>query len=363
MNDKFSGEQLRIARIFSGLALQDLAGKIGNVSKQYIQQLEKNVKVPSEDMVNALSEALDVEREFFYKNRQTFITEDQCHFRKLTSTPAFVRDQALIHGELLTDFIKYVETKINLPKNNFLKKEITSFNNIEKISEECRELWGLGKNAPIQNMVRVLENAGAIISYFKGVSDKVDAFSFELERPVIIRNEAKDSVCRLRFDLAHECGHIVMHECVRTGDIETENQANQFASSFLLPKNAFLNEFNFLADSRIQWKILFERKKRWKVSLAAIFRRAHDLGIMSSIQYRNANIALRKNGWAKNEPMDNEIEKEVPVLIKKSLEIFENKGTGIQECLNHLKVKKHFLQKLTGFNIEDTPNNVVFLFK
>lgn len=363
MEHNFSGEQLRIARIFAGFALQDLAIKIGNVSKQYLQQLEKNVKLPSEDMIEALSEALNVEKGFFYQNSSTFIAEEHYHFRKLASTPLFVKEQALSYGQLLAKFIEYLDDQLNLPIVNFPKYEASTAMEVEKIAEHCRDVWKLGKNTPIKNMVKVLENAGAIVSYFKGVSDKIDAFSFETNRPIIIRNDAKDSICRMRFDLAHECGHIVMHECISTGDTETEAQANRFASSFLLPREAFFNEFSFLALPRIQWSMLVERKKRWKVSLAAIFRRAYELGIIDAIKYRNANISLRKNGWTKIELGDEFIEKEDPILIKKSIEYFEKKEGAMQNCIRELNIKKEFLEKLINMEIDIYSGNIIRLYK
>lgn len=41
---------------------------------------------------------------------------------------------------------------------------------------------------------------------------------------------------RIFFDMAHELGHILLHPKSR------ENQANRFASAFLLPKESFLQE-------------------------------------------------------------------------------------------------------------------------
>ncbi len=53
-------------------------------------------------------------------------------------------------------------------------------------------MWGLGLG-PISNMMRVVENAGAIVSFFSGVSERVDALSIDRQRPMIIRSEAKPS--------------------------------------------------------------------------------------------------------------------------------------------------------------------------
>jgi hypothetical protein len=43
---------------------------------------------------------------------------------------------------------------------------------IEKIAEGARIRWGLTPDAPIDNMVNVVENQGAIVTCFDGVSEK-----------------------------------------------------------------------------------------------------------------------------------------------------------------------------------------------
>ena len=69
--------------------------------------------------------------------------------------------------------------------------------------------------------------------------DKVDAFSLSNKRPLIVRNTAKVNPCRQRFDLAHEMGHLVMHQGIETGCRLTEDQANQFACALLMPRASF----------------------------------------------------------------------------------------------------------------------------
>ena len=105
---------------------------------------------------------------------------------------------------------------------------------------------------------------------------------------------------RLRFDLAHECGHLVMHQGVETGDRETEIQAHRFASAFLLPTTAFVTEFPRRAHY-LDWPGLYTLKRRWGVSVRAIVRRAYDLGMIDAAQYRTANVHLARTGQAKGE--------------------------------------------------------------
>ena len=54
---------------------------------------------------------------------------------------------------------------------------------------------------------------------------------------------------RIFFDMAHELGHILLHPWSESLDLiskeefkSRENQANRFASAFLLPKESFLQE-------------------------------------------------------------------------------------------------------------------------
>ncbi|WP_244581677.1 hypothetical protein [Escherichia coli] len=71
-------------------------------------------------------------------------------------------------------------------------------------------------------MVNVVENQGAIVTCFDGVSEKVDALSVNRKLPTIIRNIAKESACRMHFDLAHECGHLIMYDGIETGCKKTD---------------------------------------------------------------------------------------------------------------------------------------------
>jgi Zn-dependent peptidase ImmA (M78 family) len=117
-----------------------------------------------------------------------------------------------------------------------------------------------------------------------------------------------------------------------------------------LPRAAFLNEFGFLAkSSRISWTKLQELKLRWKVSLGAIIRRAYDLELIDAIQYRNANIHLRKTGQAKHEIYDDVIAMEQPELLKSVLEALRKDDKEELATLpDKLHVKPGFLQKIAG---------------
>jgi Zn-dependent peptidase ImmA (M78 family) len=196
-------------------------------------------------------------------------------------------------------------------------------------------------------MMRVVENAGAIVTYFQGVSERVDALSMDRARPIIVRSSLKESLCRQRFDLAHECGHLVAHRGLQTGDRETEDQANRFASAFLLPRAGFIPEFP--VGKTLNWTAIYQLKLRWKVSARAIIRRAFDLRLISARQYRTANIHLVKTGQARVEKYDNELPLEQPELLDNALQALEaKKPTAIRLIADDLGWDNGLYRLVTG---------------
>jgi len=323
----FHGERLRLARVALGLTLDQLGARV-SATRQYLNQLERGIKMPSEEMAAALAAALGIAVGFFRLPADAGIRPEQCHFRKQRTTPVSIVSQVLARGALLDDFVNRLDSELDLPPVSFPDIPVTGIGEIEEAAEATRDHWRLG-TGPISNMVRVVENAGAVVSFFRGVSERVDALSIDSRRPMIIRSEAKPAACRLRFDLAHETGHLVMHRGVQTGDKPTEDQANRFASAFLLPRASFIHEFP--RGRFLDWVAIFELKLRWKVSAQAILRRAYDLRLVSADQYRTGYIHLSKTGQRRVERHDDEIPPEQPELLPASIHALELEFPGAVE--------------------------------
>ena len=224
------------------------------------------------------------------------------------------------------------------------------------LAEELRKEWGLDVETPIDDMTKALENAGAIVTYFNELSDKVDAFSISRNRPLVIRNNEKYNGCRLRFDLAHECGHLVLHKCSDNAeDIELkEEQANRFASAFLLPRKGFFQEFySVFAGININWCKMAELKKRWKVSFASMVHRAYDLNLINAVKYRNAYIYLRKSGQSKIERGDAYINIETSSLLENMTnDLIENNIEDLASFIRNKGWSANLFEKVLPFNVD-----------
>lgn len=370
-NFDFYGEKLRLARLLNGLTQQELGNQV-LVSRQFIHQIEGGIKHPANDVLGAMCEVLQVEEGFFFEPLGNDVKFEQCHFRKRRTTPVGIANRVLAFSTLFEKLILYINEYLELPDNNIpdvcdllsvdAAPEIYTNEQIERAAELCRKHWGLGVDAPISKMTRVLENAGVVITQYDGVSDKVDALSLNRKHPIIVRNTAKESVCRMRFDLAHECGHFILHDGIETGDKLTESEADKFASAFLFPRSAFVKEFADMKGKRLNWNHIYNLKIRWGMSVRAIFYRAHYLGLITAQQYRGANVRLNKEGQTKVEKHDEKIPAEKPELLENSFEIMsEQLGISFSLISHKLGVLPSMLSEVTGITPPDELhlNNVV----
>ncbi len=351
MDIAFNGAELRLARIFNGLALEEVAERVEK-TRQYVHKLETGQATPTEPLLEHLASVLHVESAFLTSSHTMMIGEDQFHFRKLFTTRAMVKQIAMARGELIGRLVTYLDRELRLPDLRIPEiSDAHTFEDIERAAEQCRREWELGLG-PIANMNRLAEHVGAVVTSFQSVSKEIDALSVAVRRPIIVRNEAKESVCRQRFDIGHELGHFVLHVGQATGDRVTENQANRFASALLIPRTMMAKLFPRPRGSRLDWVGLREFKLTWKISKAAILYRARQLELISDDQYKTGVITLRRTGEAMGEREDHLIPKETPELLSRSLTVLaEKKGAYAEEVASALRVLPTLLREVVGFDL------------
>lgn len=301
---RFFGDRLRIARNFRGLTLADV-GKLVGLSHAAIHHFETGLRTPDELTRAALGEALGFSSAYFERPVSDEFREEECHFRSGRMT-ASLRARILSHGTLFGQLVALLGSHVKLPKVNLPETLSSGTEVVEKNAESVRRRFGLGLDRPITSMMRLLENHGVVVTRFEAstpFSDamSVDAFSRSAgTRPIVVLNTDKGSASRTRWDLAHEFGHLVMHGGLPPGDSGRESEADGFAAALLLPKVGFMREF--LVAGNLDWALVFEMKKRWKVSAAAVLRRGFDVGRLSALEYRRAMKHYMYKGWHRGEP-------------------------------------------------------------
>lgn len=324
MKTRFNGERLKKARIYRGLTVAELAEQI-DCQRQTLSMYEISKSQPSDpSIVERLSIALNFPIKFFYEN-PTSTSDSTVYFRSLLTTNKKYRNEQIIKMDFLAIIYSLLQDYIAFPEyKHFTIPDGTSS---EKAAHFLREAWNLG-HGPIDNIISIVEQHGILVTSFATSTNDVDAFSQFLNSSdtptfLIAYSNNKTSSSRIHFDIAHELGHICLHEW--SDDIEVlskeefkkrEHEANDFAAAFLLPEASFRKDAEAGPQSIPYYKQL---KKKWKVSIATMIRRAEALGIMTKEEYQSLIISMQKRGQRKIEPLDDVLITASPSLLKTSV--------------------------------------------
>ncbi|KMZ12447.1 Transcriptional regulator [Candidatus Burkholderia humilis] len=134
----FIGSNLRTARFFHGLSLQELGDRVG-LSKQFLSRVESGADVPTAGLVASLCDELWVHPEFFAVPDSTPIADEHCHFRKQLTTKAALRQIARAKGEFLKRMVDALEEHLEFPRYDFDEGDVSSAKSIEHAAERVRE--------------------------------------------------------------------------------------------------------------------------------------------------------------------------------------------------------------------------------
>jgi Zn-dependent peptidase ImmA (M78 family) len=189
--------------------------------------------------------------------------------------------------------------------------EVDDFDTAEDAARSVRQAWDLAPG-PVPSLIAAIEDAGGFIVRRHLAGRELDAVSQRMAEgnPLFLLNFGTPAD-RERYTLAHEVGHLVMH---RVPSEDQERQADQFASEFLMPARDILRSLKGGLDlSR-----LIDLKRIWRVSVAAIVRRAHTLGAISDWQYRQLNVELSTLGYRTTEPSP--LDPERPDAVRRLIE-------------------------------------------
>lgn len=346
----FSGRRLipsrlRDGRIAMRLNQTELAEAVG-VTRQAISSYELGEKNPEASTLAEIARVLEQPVAFFATEDQPTFGEFSAKFFRAFGAETKRRNLMCdVYAGWLVQVSKYIDDAINYPQVQLPRIEPAaadgsySEEEIEEAAASCRKSWGLGYG-PISNVLSLAESKGIIIAKSKLSGDKIEAFSFwNGSRPFIFLASDKDSAVRLRFDIAHEIGHLVLHRWVAIEDVEDpkvlrriEAEANRFAGALLLPRQSFPNEvFTTRLDAFV------ELKKRWKVAIQAMVYRCKDLGIFDEYQITNLYKQISARKWRTKEPLDDPgiITIEEPKLLKKAVGMILESGRKIPDDISN----------------------------
>lgn len=295
----FEQGRLRVARELVGLSQHRLAAEIG-LSPAAISQFESGAALPSPETLVALSTTLQVPARFF---AEPLTETHDGFFRSLRRTAVGDRRRARAVAHVAHDLGLHAARAGHFPASDVPTIPPSGLDarpeEIEDIAGRVRAHWHVPPG-PLDNVVDLLETHGIVVIRLPFGSADVDAFSLPFpDYPVAVLGTDKNDRARSRFDGAHELAHLILHGEQMWGMKQVETQAHQFAAALLMPAGEIRDQLPVTVD----WPKLFELKRRWQVSLAALLMRARTLGRMNEGTYLTAIKAASARGWRRVEPV------------------------------------------------------------
>jgi Zn-dependent peptidase ImmA (M78 family)/DNA-binding XRE family transcriptional regulator len=280
----FNASRLSVARKRRQLSKKGFADLVG-VASHTVTRWEHGETDPSEANIARFADVLRFPVEFFFRGNLEEADPTMVSFRSQRAMAAAERDAAMAAGAIGFEISDWVEAKFDLPAARVPDLNLYE---PEMAAVLLRQDWGLGEE-PISNMVHLLESRGVRVFSLAENTKRVNAFSlWRSDKPYVFLNTMKTAE-NSRFDAAHELGHLVLHQDGKTTGRVAEEQANLFASAFLLPKASVLASVGKFRS--LDHLLLLKRK--WKVSLMALIVRLSRLGLISPWTYRDFCIQVR----------------------------------------------------------------------
>jgi Zn-dependent peptidase ImmA (M78 family)/transcriptional regulator with XRE-family HTH domain len=332
---EFVPSRLEFARKRQGIPRTKLAALL-DLTPKTVQRWESGAQTPADHHVEEAAKRLRVLPDFFYAPEIEPLPDAAVSFRALSKMTAAERDGATAAGRLGVELIRWIETSFNLPSNEV--PTLTTWEP-ELAADAVRERWGLG-SGPVRQLLPTCELHGVRILGLAPEHRSVDAFSFyDNGTPFVFLNTSK-TVERIRFDLAHELGHLVLHgEHEYPQGREAEIEANQFASALLMARDSVLAAGLYGATAAQ----VIRAKGKWQVSAMALAHRLNSLGLLTEWSHRSLCIELSKRGFRSSEP-GSQIPHESSQVLGKVLAALRTKN------MTPRKIAEQFGLPLTGIN-------------
>lgn len=308
MRETPNGKMITLAREARGLTQTELAQASG-IHQSTISKIELGNQFADEESLEKLSVTLKYPKKFFYQRIEVY--PPNLHYRKRVALPQKTLVMAEATMNIFRANVQTLLQAVELPYYQTPFIDGQKRGDPAEVAMFLRQYWNIPKG-PIENLVNLLESKGIVIIPCEFNTEKIDGRSMITEKgnPVIFLNRNLSGE-RQRFTLAHELAHLILHVfTVPFSDDDTEKEADIFAGEFMMPAAEIRQHF----IGKLTVTKLSDLKRYWKMSMAAILKRAQDLNAVTPNQAKYLWIQFGTLGIRKKEPLELPFEK--PRLLK-----------------------------------------------
>lgn len=344
-DQRFNPEALIVARESRGETQATVANAVG-VQQGFISKVENGLYSLSVEQVEAAARFLNYPPSFFYESGPILQGKSGClYYSKRKTVPAKILNRLdgvmavrLVNARHLLNGLEVVGERV------FHQMDPDEYGSPEAVARALRTAWRM-PDGPVRDLVKLIESAGGIIIMRSFGTHKFFGMSqwTTVDQPLFFLN-SDVPMDILRWTIAHELGHLVMHSMPTSEDLEA--QADAFAGEFLAPRRLILPDLKKLTFSRLP-----ALKMHWRLSMKTLIRRAETLDAID----RNTAAKMYKQysarRWNFAEPHPLPVEE--PSLIRSAAKVhLGDHGYSMDELAEAVRLSKgELLTEFLGENI------------
>lgn len=351
--ERFNPKMLELARESRRMTQTALADAAG-LGQGTISKIEGGLLDPSPEMVGTIARALAYPTAFFLRAGEP---PARLLPREMASLPVRDRRAVIAAVKIRCLELEVLLKSVNVPEVTVPRLRLgRDVANPSEAAERVRELWRV-RPGPISDMAALLEDHGVLVVVedfaLAGMDGLSQSDSWQSDLPPVIfvnRNSPGD---RVRFTMAHELGHHVLHhhEHAVQATETCEDEANEFAAAFLMPERDVRHHFS----ASLSIEDLSALKGHWRVSMQALLVRARSTGRITSVQATRLWKRLSVLGYRTREPVD--VVCEPPTTLRDIIAVYRGSlGYSSEEistllCLKPEEFSERYLGERKGLRL------------
>ncbi len=302
------GEVISTTRRARGLTQQQLA-HLSGVTQAALSRYENDLRDPDAHHLTLIASALGVTPAYVERaGRARGGVAIDAHMRRRATAAPGVWRKLEARLNVYRWHLSQLSEEVELNATTYVPPIDPAEADPSTAARLVRAQWKMPVG-PVRQLTNWLEAAGCVVILEDFGTARVDGLSQWIEdHPVILLN-AITPPDRARLTLAHELGHLVLHNSPVAPEQDVEQEANEFAGEILMPTETIRPSLRNLRAER-----LIGLKREYGVSMQAIVERAYRAGYLSTVERTRLYKVLSARGWRTKEPGSDEIPAELPQL-------------------------------------------------
>lgn len=306
----FNHEMFTLAREAKSLTQGQLATAVGTTQGR-ISKVESGTLAPTPELLENAARALRVPVAFFYQQEDLRGIPESYHRKRMSLGVSVLRrinaevNMRMWQVDRLLRAAEF-DSKFEVPA-----LDLEDYGGSPAaVARAVRSYWQMPPG-PVRNLARTLENAGAVLIPMHFGVREIDGIAMRpTGMPPLVFYNAASPGDRMRFTLAHELGHMVMHTH-QPPYPKMEDEANVFAAEFLMPERDIKPQL----IHGVSRPILASLKPIWRVAMGALLYRAYQLGAIEQSRYTRLWQEFSRLGYKTREPAELDFPQEEPAVL------------------------------------------------